>query len=120
MNKKTYQNYKSDYIYLNGGNSIKSINETKFNELYNMTESEYKKYSQKRDFKTAPKNKYTNIFHIYSILVSNALLSEIQSKNTEFLTFLYKKNQQDKQIINDSAKKTLIKFYGGKIPMLRS
>ena len=44
MNKKTYRNYKSDYIYLNGGYSIKSINNSKFEYLYNMTQKEYNSY----------------------------------------------------------------------------
>lgn len=148
MNKKTYQNYKSDYIYLTGGSSIDSIDKTKFNELYNMTQTEYNKYNTKRNYKEGPRNKYTNIFHIYSILVANALVSEIQTKNEEFLDFLYQKakNEIEREIENEegkrkrieiekkreiereieieielierSAKKTLIRFYGGYIPML--
>jgi hypothetical protein len=152
MNKKTYQNYKSDYIYLTGGSSIDNIDENKFEELYTMTPEKYKEYKTKRDYKPLPRNKYTNIFHIYSILVANALVSEIQKKNEEFLDFLYQKAENEierereieREIENDegkskrieierereikrnieialikrSAKKTLIRFYGGYIPML--
>jgi hypothetical protein len=118
MIKITYQNYKSDYIYLVGGNTIDIIDEKKFNELYNMTQADYNKYNTKRNYKSHRRNKYTNIFHIYSLLVANALLSDIQKKNNQFLEFLYNREPNEIDIINKSAKNTLICFYGGKIPML--
>ena len=116
MIKKIYLNNKLKYFYLIGGAlSIKNID---FEKLNNIDEKKYNEYQNKKQPYDI-NNRYINIFYIFSLHLSDSTITIIQKKSDEFLKYMNTHNSNDTQIINDASEKTLIKFYGGYIPMKR-
>ena len=116
MIKKIYLNNKLKYFYLIGGAlSIKNID---FEKLNNIDEKKYNEYKNRKQSYDS-NNRYINIFHIFSLHLSDSTIIIIQKNSEKFLKYIKENNPNDITKINHASENTLIKFYGGYIPMKR-